>query len=363
MQKGIFAQRRQSNMTSRLVRLNRSIPVVILLVATAGVLSAQDASQASPQQGAGPYQGVSKPPADDVIITTSIPAAKPPAGQPMNAQPSAQSAPTPGYGDPANASAPQSANGQNSQGEPQPTSVDPSVNFPAPEAADGTDGGVVRVAPSSPPADPSLNQRMYPADPDGDIVHVRSLRPGELQEGTSIQVHLLDRLSTSMTEKGEPFRSSVAYDVMQGGQVLIPAGSEIDGTVVEVSTGHAGGHGTMRLEPQSVTLPNGTHFTIHAEVTGTHGSHTRVGDEGTIRPDSRVKRDSIEYGGAVGSGVVVGAVVGGPVGALTGGLIGAGAVTVHLLVNHPQATLETGTLLVFQLTDPLYLAPAGQPGN
>jgi hypothetical protein len=354
-------------MTSRLVRFNRSIPVVILLVATAGVLNAQDSSQASPQQGAGPYQGVSKPPADDVIVTTSIPAAKPAAGQPMNAEQSTQSAPQqtppPPSIDPAAASAPQSGDAQNPQGEPRPTSADPSANFPAPEAADGTDGGIVRVSPSSPQAAPELSQRTYPSDPDGDIVHVRPLRPGELQEGTSIQVHLLNRLSTAMTEKGEPFRSSVAYDVMQGGQVLIPAGSEIDGTVVEVSSGHAGGHGTMRLEPQSVTLPNGTHFTIHAEVTGTHGSNTRVGDEGTIRPDSRVKRDSIEYGGAVGSGVVVGAVVGGPVGALTGGLIGAGAVTVHLLVNHPQATLEAGTLLVFQLTDPLYLAPAGQSGN
>jgi hypothetical protein len=34
-----------------------------------------------------------------------------------------------------------------------------------------------------------------------------------------------------------------------------------------------------------------------------------------------------------------------------------------LLVNHPQATLDSGTLLVFQLTDPLYLAPEAMSGN
>ena len=348
-------------MTSRqvcLARLNRSFPVLVVLVASAVALSAQDATQANPQQA--PYQGVSKPPADDVIITTSIPAAKPPAGQPMNTQPAPQQTAPPAYSDPAAATAPVSGN---TQADPQPTSVDPSANFPAPQGVDGTDDGIVRVAPSNPQTDPTLNQRTYASDPDGDIVHVRPLRPDELQEGTSIQVHLLDRLSTSDSEKGEPFRSSVAYDVLQGGQVLIPAGSEIDGHVVDVSRGHTGGHGTMRLQPEAVTLPNGTHFTIHAEVTGTHGSHTRVGDEGTIRPDSRVKRDSIEYGGAVGTGVIVGAVVAGPAGALTGGLIGAGAVTVHLLVNHPQATLDSGTLLVFQLTDPLYLAPEGMSGN
>jgi hypothetical protein len=51
------------------------------------------------------------------------------------------------------------------------------------------------------------------------------------------------------------------------------------------------------------------------------------------------------------------------VGALTGGLIGAGAITVHLLVSHPQATLEPGTTLIFMLTDRLYLSPAVDSGN
>jgi hypothetical protein len=249
------------------------------------------------------------------------------------------------------------------QGQPQPSSVDPSANFPVPQQVDGTDDGIVRVAPSAPPEQPALNQRAYAYNPDGDIVHPRPLQPGELQEGTNIFVSLLDRLSTSEAEPGEPFHSRVSSDVLEGGQVLIPAGAEIDGKVVEVSSGRAGGHGSMRLEPESVILPNGTRFRLHAEVTGTPGSRTHVVGEGTIRPDSRIKRDGIEYGGAVGAGVVTGAIVGGPVGALTGGLIGAGAITVHLLVSHPQATLETGTTLIFQLTDPLFLAPERTSGN
>jgi len=208
-----------------------------------------------------------------------------------------------------------------------------------------------------------MNQRMYPADPDGDIVHVRPLRPGELQEGTSIQVHLLDRLSTASSEKGEEFRSRVASDVLQGGQVLIPAGAEIDGHVVEVSSGHMGGHGVMRLRPETVILLDGSRYRLFAELSATPGSHTKVGSEGVIRPDSRAKRDTIEYGGAVGVGVTTGAIVGGPAGALAGGLIGAGAVTAHLLIDHPQATLEPGTTLLFTLTEILSLAPAGPGGN
>jgi hypothetical protein len=119
----------------------------------------------------------------------------------------------------------------------------------------------------------------------------------------------------------------------------------------------------MRLQPEVVILADGTRYRLHADVSGTLGSKTHVVGEGTIRPDSRIKRDGIEYGGGVGVGVVTGAVLGGPVGALTGGLIGAGAVTVHLLVNHPQATLESGTTLIFELTDPLFLSPAIASGN
>jgi len=210
---------------------------------------------------------------------------------------------------------------------------------------------------------PVLSARGPVGDPDGDIVHPAPLGPGQLGEGTSIRVALLDRLSTYDSEKGQPFRSKVAADVYQGDNVVIPAGSEIDGRVVEVSSGHLGGHGSMRLRPETVILANGTRFELHGEVTGTPGSRTRVGSEGTIIPGSRVKRDSLEYCGAVGTGVVVGAVVAGPVGAVTGGAIGAGAETAHLLINHPQATLEPGAILQFTLTDTLSLTPAIAPGN
>jgi len=341
-------------------RTNRPALVLALFVAASAALAAQDASQPGAQNS--PYAGVSHPPADDVIVTSSIPAPKPPAGKALNAQPADPPPPQQVYVDPA--AAPASSSG-NPQGEPRPTSVDPSVNFPPPQATDGTDQGIVVVAPPAlvQTANPALSQRGFVADPDGDIVHPRPLRPGELQIGTSIHVRLLDRLSTLETERGDAFRSTVAYDVLQDGQVLIPAGSEIDGRVVSVSSGHTGGYGTMRLEPDSVVLPNGTHFQLRAQVTGTLGSRTHVVGEGTIRPDSRIKRDGIEYGGAVGVGAATGAFVAGPVGALTGGLIGAGAVTVHLMVSHSQATLEQGTMLTFQLTDPLYLAAAPVSGN
>jgi hypothetical protein len=316
--------------------MNRMIVVCALFVVAAATLGAQDASQA------GPYQGTSNPPADDTIETSSTPAPKPPAARPVAPVQSQDQVQDPSQAQPQ----PQSQ----VQYQPPASSIDPSATDRDP------DSEVVEVQPrAAAPAQPVLTNRADFNDPDGDIVHPRPLPPGVLAEGTTVRVRLLQRLSTASAEQGEAFRSRVGTDVLQGNQVLIPAGSEIDGRVVEVSSGHLGGHGTMRLQPETVILPDGSRYKLHAETTGTPGSRTHVGSEGTINPDSRAKRDGIEYGGAVGAGVTTGAILGGPVGALTGGLIGAGVVTAHLLVSHPQAVLEPGTTLIFTLSEPLRL--------
>jgi hypothetical protein len=234
----------------------------------------------------------------------------------------------------------------------------------------GTDAGVVQVAPPA-NAPPSLSSRTYvtATDPDGDVVHPEPLPPGVVGEGSVIRVHLLDQLSTRDSVKGDAFRSRVASDVVEGGKVVIPAGAEIDGTVVEASSGtHLGSRGSMRLRPETVIMADGSRYRLQAYISAAPGAHAKVDREGTIGASARIKRGSIEYGGAMGVGAITGAVMGGPAGALAGTLIGAGAVTVHLLVSHPQATLEPGTVLLFTLTRPLNLVAqtntaANQPTN
>ena len=89
--------------------------------------------------------------------------------------------------------------------------------------------------------------------------------PAQLGEGAVIRVRLMDRLSTAMSQSGDTFRSRVVSDVMQDGQVLIPAGAEIDGKVVGVSSGHFAGHGSMRLRPETVILSDGSRFHLYAQ--------------------------------------------------------------------------------------------------
>jgi len=320
--------------------MNRPILACAFFAIATAALGAQDASQSSP------YQGTSTPPADDSIITTSEPPAKPPAGHPMEAQP--VPAQTTYAAQPA----------------PQPMASSPAVNYAQPANGDGTDDGVVAVAPPTyAPGEPTLGSRSMAADPDGDIVHPAPLPPGTLGEGTMIRVRLLNELSSNFSQRGETFRSRVATDVLQDGQVIIPAGAEISGRVADVSTGRFGGHGSFLIRPETVTLADGTSYKLHAEVASTPGSHTRVGDEGMINPGSQLKRDGIEYGGVVGGGAITGAFLGGPVGALAGAIVGAGVVTTHLLVSHPQASLDSGSVMILTITEQMRLVPNGTSGN
>jgi len=346
--------------------------------ALAFALFAATAAVAAQQPG---YTGTSTPPPDTSIVTSEAApdaSGKPPAGQPP--------AGMTGYEQPTAIRAPKPSPARSAAAQPEPGAMPaPAVSSPAPAAdlaadpADGTDAGIVIVAPSA-ASDPELNQRdaalgnAAMSDPDGDIVHpeVQSRSAtGEMGYGAAtgtgygatIRVRLLDSLSTATSQTGERFRTRVASDVIQNGQVLIPAGAEIDGEVVGVSSGHPFSGGSMHLRPESVILPDGSRYRIYAVLSGLPGSTARVNGEGGVSAGPELKKDGIEYGGAVGAGAVTGAILGGPGGALAGTLIGAGAITVHLLVSHPQARLDSGTVLLFTLDRPLDLVRSAQPGN
>jgi hypothetical protein len=314
--------------------MSRPTLVCALFLCAAGALVAQTTQQ-------NPYSGTSNPPPDTTIIDNLPPE---PTALPAKPSPIHRMAP-------AAPAQPQAAPMT------QPAPAAPSAN-----PVTGTDDGIVQVAPSAPGAQPELNERAELSDPDGDIVHPTPLPPGELAPGTEIRVRLLDRLSSAYNQSGDTFRCRVASDVYRDNEVLIPAGAEIDGTVVATSTGHFAGHGSMLLRPETVILPDGSRYHLYATTTGAPGSNARVGGEGTISPGSQLRKDGIEYGGAVGAGFVAGGIVAGPPGMLAGTLIGAGAITAHLLVSHPQATLETGAVLDFSLTEPLSLVVAN-PGT
>src|SRR6185437_4226833 len=215
--------------------MHRSIlTCAFVLFGTVAFAQQQPADQSPQQQPAqaDPYQGRSTPPADDIITTAPDqpqPKAKPKAGKPIAqpAAPSPNTATQPAADQMPGQNPAQGQGSASAQFAAHPSSVDPSVNYPDP-AVTGTDDGIVGIAKQEPqdaPApQPMLRSREESSDPDGDIVHPHPLAPGELPDGTTIRVRLLTRLSTVDSQPGEVFRTRVATDVLQDGQVLIPAG-------------------------------------------------------------------------------------------------------------------------------------------
>jgi type IV secretory pathway VirB10-like protein len=292
----------------------------------------RSAAQSKPS----PYTGVSQPPADDPIVAQ--PDMPPPTPAPA---PAVTPVPAPA---PVSAAPPVVAASA-------PAAVSPESN---------PDYGIVTSVPGSAPAPTGEAAALHTrSSADEGIVQVVHSSANELAGGTNINIRMAQDLSTESTVPGSAFSGTVANDVYKEGRVIIPAGSELRGRVTSVRQGsHFGQPSTIRLRPDVVILPDGTAYHLYAQVVGTQAPNTRTDSEGGIIPRSHLKKNTIEYGAGAGTGAVAGAELAGPPGALVGTLVGAGVVSAHLLMQHPQiAEVPKDAIVTFSLTEPMGLTP------
>src|SRR5271155_786156 len=92
-------------------------------------------------------------------------------------------------------------------------------------------------------------------------------REGELREGTLLKTKMLNTISTSTTTQGSRFTAELTEPIERNGRVIIPVGSIVEGRVTEVRGGRRiSGGAALHLETSDVTLPDGTHYVVHAQV-------------------------------------------------------------------------------------------------
>jgi hypothetical protein len=248
----------------------------------------------------------------------------------------------------------------------------------APDASDShyvppshaTPSATITVAPPA-PSTPILYQRNPPMqtasvspmgavnDPDAQIVTDVPIGPNELPIGAHLNGTLQQPISTKTTMPGTRFSATLSTDVSRNGVVLLPAGSIVYGRITRIHGGRRiSGPSAIRLQPESISLPDGTTYPIRAEVTDLdHYADSHVNEEGTIVGNTHPGQTAAAVGLTTTSAVVVGAVVGGGVGAVVGLGVGAGAATVWWLKRDRQQELPSGTSIVFTLNTPLQLAP------
>ncbi|MGC9197486.1 MAG: hypothetical protein ACP5E5_00945 [Acidobacteriaceae bacterium] len=258
-----------------------------------------------------------------------------------------------------------------------PGQASASASVPVPTPVSASAGQSPAVPPAS-PATPTLYQRVPQyqqtpvstttastapsavADPDAEIVTSVPVGPNELPIGTKLNATLQQPISTQTTQRGSRFAAQLTTDVSYNGVVLLPAGSIVYGVVSRIHGGRAmEGPAAIRLQPNSVALPDGTVYPLKADVTGLdHYTASHVDPEGTIVANTHPGQTAAAVGLTTTSAVVAGAVIGGGVGALVGLGVGAGAVTVWWIKHDRHQELPTGTAMVFTLDTPLHLYPA-----
>lgn len=183
-------------------------------------------------------------------------------------------------------------------------------------------------------------------------------REGELHAGTLLKTKMLSMISTNSTLRGSRFTAEVTEPIERNGRVIIPAGAVLEGLVTQVRGGkRITGGAALHLATSDVTLPDGTHYIVHAQVVSAGRNEFKITDEGTLKKKDHPKETLAVMGGVTGAGAVTGAVIGGGVGAAVGAGIGAGVSTVIWLKQDRQATLDKGEPLVFSLTVPMVLTP------
>lgn len=136
--------------------------------------------------------------------------------------------------------------------------------------------------------------------------------------GTFVDVAVDDTISTRSTKAGAAFTGSIVADVKNAqGQVVIPAGSAVHGTVVEVKPApnpHTPGSLTLALT--SVTV-GGTDYPIDARIDSLETVNKGRGVTGA---------DAAKVGAGAAAGAILGRVLGkNTKGAIIGGVVGAAA--------------------------------------
>ena len=176
-------------------------------------------------------------------------------------------------------------------------------------------------------------------------------QPITLPAGTKLDIRMYDEVSSQTVRVGDLFRGSIAFPVMAGSAIAIPATAEVQGRVVAVKPARSFGRAAVLTLQLTKLVMNGTSYPLQT------GSWSRSGRgaAGTI---------AAETGGGTASGAVVGAAVGGGKGAGIGAGIGAAAgVLAAGLTKGEPIIIMPEAVITFTTRSPLDLSVTPADGH
>ncbi len=179
--------------------------------------------------------------------------------------------------------------------------------------------------------------------------------------GQNISVVTSTGISSASAYLGQPFSMALATDFYYNGALVAPAGSTVEGNVIQVTKAKRGSiNGKLCVRFNQIVTPSGLQIPITAVIKTNDNSGVLVG--GTKMDVAKEYGKGAVVGSAAGalSGVVFGALAGGNVGrgAALGTAVGAGGGLVKSAWNEGKdVDIPAGASLDITLTQPITATP------
>lgn len=177
--------------------------------------------------------------------------------------------------------------------------------------------------------------------------------------GTKVPLVLKQAVSTKSARVGDNVYLETTFPVTQNDEIVIPAGTYVQGVVSAVKRSpRLKGRAELLLHFRTMIFPNGYTVSLPGVLDNIPGADktTVKKDEGTVEAGGTKGRDVGTIATTAGTGAVIGAVTSGGKGAAIGGLAGAAAGTlIGLLSRGDEVRLENGTAVEMELQRPLVL--------
>ena len=175
------------------------------------------------------------------------------------------------------------------------------------------------------------------------------LRAETLPAGTPLEIRLLQPITSYSTPKGTKITGVLIAPVNEGGRILVPLGTTIEGSVVSVrKVGLGFAHETAEIGVQfdRLVLLNGDTIPVQCRLTEVENARERINKKGRIQGIRSTSTISSRASGVVGT-----LAFGDPIAAI---FTTAGSASV-LRFSEPEIAFPEGTELLAQLTAPLAL--------
>lgn len=220
----------------------------------------------------------------------------------------------------------------------QPDNVSSQIT---PAALPGAPPTSASQAPESPPV--TVMAETSPGPPPE---KPRPPQPLVVPSGTVLTIRTGSALSSGTSQAGQSFLGSLAKPVSIKGQMVIPAGSAVTGTVVDAKPkGKLKGEAVLNLALNTVTV-RGQSYSIQTNVL-----------QNTAR--GKGKRTAATTGGGAAGGALIGGIAGGGKGAGIGALVGGAAGFVGgAVTGNQQIEIPAESAVSFYLSAPLIIRPS-----